>query len=146
MSSLIRREPERGITSLARAMDRIFDESFVRPKGGLLREVAPAMDMYETDKELVVKMSVPGLKAEDIHVDVTGDLLTIRGEFKGEEDVSERNYHLREHRYGSFSRTVSLPIPINVDAAKAEFENGMLTLTAPKAEEAQRKTVEVKSK
>jgi len=144
MSSLMRREPFESAVSLQQAMNRLFDESFVRP--ALLQDLNLAMDMYETDDNVVVKLAVSGVKPEDIEVTVVGDSLTIKGEIKTEEQVQQRNYHLRERRYGRFSRSVTLPAPVQVDKTTAEFENGILTLTAPKLEEVKPKTVEVKAK
>jgi HSP20 family protein len=94
----------------------------------------------------VVKMWLPGVKPEDIQVSVTNGVLTIRGEVKEEKEEKEKTYHLRERRYGSFSRSVSLPNDVSADKADADFENGVLTLTLPKAEEAKAKTITVKAK
>jgi HSP20 family protein len=98
------------------------------------------------DDEVVVKATVPGVKPDDLHITITGDVLTIRGEVKQEEEVKEEAYHIRERRYGTFSRSLPLPVPVLTDKAKAEFENGILTLTLPKAEEVRPKTIEVKAK
>lgn len=147
--SIIRREPFRELISLRDAMDRLFEESFVRPWGW----IAPiteslAVDMYETKDEIVVKTAVPGVKPENIDVSVVGDTLTIKGEFKEEkeEGVEKGNYIRRERRYGSFSRSLSLPTAVNVEKASAEFEHGVLKLTLPKAEEVKPKTIEIKAK
>ena len=106
------------------------------------------MDMYETENDVVVKAAVPGVKPEDIEVTVTGDLLTIKGEFKTESEKGDekRNWHRQERRYGSFSRQVTLPVGVNTDACQADFENGVLTLQLPKVEEAKVKRVQIQSK
>jgi HSP20 family protein len=130
-------------------MDRLFEESFVRPRAGWLAPWGAeglAVDMYETDENVVVKTSVPGIKAEDIDITITGDTLTIKGETKAEEKVEKANYIRQERRYGAFSRSVTLPTSIVAEEAKAEFENGVLTLTLPKAEEVKPKTIQVKTK
>ncbi len=151
MANMVRWDPAREMVSLREAMDRLFEESFLRP--GLLggSDSAAALmplDMYETDESIVVKAAIPGVKPEDIEVTVTGDLLTIKGEFKTEtEDKDEkRNYHRQERRYGSFSRQVTLPSGVNADACQADFENGVLTLKLPKAEEAKVKKVQITRK
>ena len=151
MANLVRWDPAREMVSLREAMDRLFEESFLRP--GLLgsNDSAPALmplDMYETDDSVVVKAAIPGVKPEDIEVTVTGDLLSIKGEFKSEtEDTDEkRNYHRQERRYGSFSRQVTLPSGVNADACEADFENGVLTLKLPKAEEAKVRKVQIARK
>ncbi len=145
MADLMRWEPT-GITSLRQAMDRLFEDSFVRPSGQLaaLRTEEPAVNMYQTDSEVVVKASLPGLKGEEVDVSITGDVLTIRGEHKDEEEVKEENYFRKEMRYGSFMRSLELPVPVKVDNADAVFEDGVLTLTLPKTEGVQPKSIKVK--
>ena len=143
MSSLMRRDPYQGPVSLQQAMNRLFEDSFVRPMFDQ-QDMNLAMDMYETDDSVVVKLAVSGAKPEDIQITVVGDTLTIKGKVEAEQETKDRNYHLRERRYGSFVRTVTLPVPVNVDATTAEFENGILTLTAPKREEVKPKTIQVK--
>lgn len=149
MSDLVRWEPFRDLISLREAMDRLFEESFVRPRRGWLQPLAAealAVDMYERGDSIVVKAAVPGVKPEDLDISVTGDILTIRGEVKREEEVKEENVLCRERYYGSFSRSLSLPTPVVADRAEAVFENGVLTLTLPKAEEARPKAIKVKAK
>ena len=146
MTSLIRWEPIRELTGMRDAMDRLFDESFSRPLVPTLWDVAsvPTMDLYQTEESVVVKMGLPGVKPEDIQVSVTNGVLNIRGEVKEEKEEKDKTYHLRERRYGSFSRSVTLPSNVSVDKSEAVFENGVLTLTLPKAEEAKAKTITVK--
>jgi len=149
MSNLVRWEPFNELMTLREAMDRLFEESVVRPREGWLaapREGALSVDMYETDEDVVVKASVPGIKAEDLDISITGDTLTIKGETKAEEEVEEENYIYRERRYGSFSRSLTVPTPVVAEQAEAEFEDGILTLTLPKAEEVKPKSIEVKTK
>jgi len=149
MAELMRWDPFREVVSLREAMDRLLDEAFTRPLSLSLGESLawmPQIDMYQTEDEVVVKATVPGVKPEDLHITVTGDVLTIRGEVKQEEEIKDAAYHIRERRYGTFSRSLPLPVPVLTDKAKAEFENGVLTLTLPKAEEVRPKTIEVKAK
>lgn len=146
--SLTRWEPFRDLVSLREAMDRLFEESFVRP-GRLIPfggQEMLAIDMYETDDEVVVKTAVPGVAPEDMDITITGDTLTIRGETKTEEKEERRNYIRRERRYGSFSRSVTLPGGLQTDQADAVFEQGVLTLTIPKAEEVKPKAIKVKAR
>jgi len=93
-----------------------------------------------------VKGSLPGVKPDDISLTITGDALTIRGEVKEQQAKDEASYHLRQRRFGSFSRTLPLPTVVVADKAKADFENGILTLTLPKAEELKPKTITLKAK
>jgi len=147
--NLVRWEPWSDLVSLRDAMDRLFEESVVRPRAGWLAPLGAeslAVDMYETDEEVVVKTVVPGVKSEDIDVSITGDVLTIKGEAKAEEKVEKANYIRQECRYGAFSRSLTLPSTVVADKAAAEFENGVLTLTLPKAEEVKPKTIKIKAK
>lgn len=147
MADLVRWEPFRELMSLREAMDRLFEESFVRPWRLLPFEYGtPAVDMYQTDDAVVVKASLPGVKPEDIDISITGDTLTIRGESKSQEEVKEENYIRREMRYGSFTRTLPIPVSVQTDKAEAVFENGVLTLTLPKAEEVKPKSIKVQAK
>ncbi|MDP2726103.1 MAG: Hsp20/alpha crystallin family protein [Dehalococcoidia bacterium] len=132
--AIVRWDPFQEMVSVRDAMDRLFQESFVRPTTRLLtREGGLAMDIYDTDNEVVVKASLPGIKPEDVDITMTGDMLTIRGESKAEENIKQENYYLQERRYGSFSRSVTIPMPVQADKAEAKFEHGVLTLTLPKA-------------
>ena len=149
MTQLTHWEPFRDLISLREAMDRLFEESVVRPRGG---ELAPrtagalAVDMWETENDIVVKTAVPGVDPEDIAISITGDTLTIKGETKVEQQTEEENYVCREMRYGAFSRSLAVPMPVNADEAEAEFEDGMLTLRLPKAEEVKPKSIKIESK
>ncbi len=145
MSNLIRWEPEREMMTLREAMNHLFDEAFT-PMSMMRGVGAPSVDLYQTDDEIVVRASLPGMKADDVQISITGDLLTIKGEFKEKQDKKEKSYHLREHRYGSFERTLSLPSLVESDKAHADFEDGILTITLPKSEATKPKTITVKAK
>jgi HSP20 family protein len=131
-------------------MDRMLDESFFRPLRIWPRwmegELALPLDMYETEEALTLKASVPGVKAEDIDITVAGNTLTIKGEFQREEEGKRGNVHFEERHYGKFQRSVSLPNTVDPDKARAEFKDGVLTLTLPKVEEAKPKHIEVKTR
>ncbi len=146
MSNLTRWEPAREMMTLREAMDRLFDDAFTRPLSIRDGWSAPAIDMYQTDDEIVVKASLPGFKADDVQINITGDVLTLRGEMKHEDEKKEKAWHLREQRWGSFERSVALPTNVVADQANADFENGVLTITLPKAEEAKPRTISVKAK
>ena len=147
MASLVRWEPFREMTSLRDAMDRMFEEGFLRGAMPLMpwADGGMAVDMYETDDHVVVKAPIPGVKADEIDVSVTGDTLTIKGEVKEEDEVRRENYLRRERRYGSYCRTVTLPGGLETDKAEADYSNGVLTLTFPKAEEVKPKSIKIKS-
>jgi len=147
MSNLIRWEPAREMMTLRDAMDRLFDDAFTRPLRLYDRDVSmPAVDMYQTDNEVVVKASIPGVKTDEVQISVTGEALTIKGEVKQKEETKEKAYHIREQRWGTFERTLALPTEVVADKAKAEFENGILTITLPKADEVKPKTITIKTK
>ena len=146
MSNLIRWEPAREMMTLREAMDHLFDDAFTRPLTIRDGWSAPAIDMYQTDDEIVVKASLPGVKAEDVQINVSGEVLTIKGESKQTEEKNEKSWHMREQRWGSFERSVALPTEVVSDKAKAEFENGILVITLPKAEEVKPKTISIKAK
>lgn len=146
MSNLIRWEPMREMMTLREAMDRLFDDSYTRPIGNVNTWGAPAIDLYQTEKNVIVKAALPGLKAEDVQISVTGEVLTLKGEFKQAEEVKEATYHLKEQRFGAFERSLSLPTDVQTEKAKADFENGVLTITLPKAEQVLPKTITVKAK
>ena len=146
MSNLIRFEPMRDMITLREAMDRLFNDAFTPSVGATGGWQAPAVDLYQTDDEVVVKASLPGMKSDNVQISITGDMLSLKGEFKHEEEKQERAYHLREQRYGAVERTFALPTAVVSDKAKAEFENGILTITLPKAEEVKPKMITVKAK
>lgn len=146
MANLTRWDPFGHMWSLRDAMDRLFEDALVRPWSAA-SDGAPVstlpLDMYETADDVVVTASVPGVKPEDIEITVQGDTLTIRGETRTEHEVNEEAYHYRERRFGRFHRQVALPRSVRSDAAEASFENGILRLRLPKAEEAKERKIPV---
>lgn len=146
MSNLTRLEPLREMMTLREAMDQLFDDAFTRPRGSGAVSIVPAVDLYQTPDEVVVKVNLPGLKAEDVDISVTSDVLTLHGEFKQESERKEATYHVLERRSGAFERSVMLPTDVQTEKAKADFEDGVLTITLPKAEAVKPKTITVKAK
>lgn len=146
MSNLVQWEPFRELLSMRRDLDRLFDESLSRPAISGNNWLNPLVDMYQTDDEIVVKATIPGIHPDDVDIQITGDTLTIRAESKEEQETKDATYHLREQRYRSFSRTLTLPAPVLSDKADAEVVNGVLELHLPKAEEAKPKSIQVKAK
>ena len=150
MTNLTRWEPAREMMTLREAMDHLFDDAFTRPfslmRNGGSTWSSPAIDMYQTDHEVVVKAALPGIKADEVQINVTGDILNIRGETKQDEEKKDKSWHIREQRWGAFERSVLLPTGVISDKAKADFDNGILTITLPKAENVKPKTITVKTK
>ena len=150
MNNLTRWEPAREMMTLREAMDHLFNDAFTRPfsmmRDGGANWSSPAIDMYQTDNEVVVKAAVPGFKADEVQINVTGDVLTIKGELKQEEEKKDKSWQIREQRWGAFERSITLPTGVVSDRAKAEFENGILTIALPKSETAKPRTITVKVK
>lgn len=146
MANLIRWDPLREMSEVRSLMDRAFDDFFSRSHVTYNGMGSVEVNLVQTDDDLVVKASIPGVKPEDINISISGDTLTLRGEIKEDEEYKNANYHIKEMRQGSFSRTMTLPVKVDADKAKAEFENGVLRLTMPKAEEVKPKTITVKAK
>ena len=150
-NNLTRWEPAREMMTLREAMDRLFNEAFTHPlslmrEGGSTGSATPPIDMYHTENEVVVKAALPGIKAEEVQINVNNDVLTIRGETKHDAEKKEQSWHIRERGWGAFERSVMLPTSVMADRATAEFENGVLTITLPKSEKAKPKTISIKAK
>src|SRR5882762_11471079 len=143
MSTLDRWEPFRG-TSPDSQLNRLFSDFFGRASQEQnLTTWAPAVDIYEGEHELVVKADLPAVKPEELDIRVENNILTIRGERKFEKKVDEKNYLRVERAYGSFARSFSLANTVNSEAIKADYKDGVLTLTIPKREEAKPKQIKV---
>src|SRR5437660_6495239 len=144
MRTLSRFEPFRGAASLQDQINRLFNDVFERPSDeSNLTSWAPAVDIFETEHELVVKADLPDIDPKDLDIRVENNVLTIRGERKFEKKVNEENYLRVERAYGSFARSFTLANTVNSDAIKADYQNGVLTLTIPKREEAKPKQIKV---
>lgn len=146
MTTMTRWEPFRGFPTLQEQINRLFNDNLYRGQGeeSALTTWAPAVDIYESPEELVVKADLPDVNEKDIDVRVENNLLTIRGERKFEKSVSEDNYLRVERSYGAFSRSFSLPNTVNTEAIHADYKNGVLTVKLPKREEAKPRQVKVK--
>lgn len=148
-------QPDRGFLTLRDAMNQLFDESFWSPleRGAFTRlQTAmsgfPKVDISDTEKEIIVHANVPGLRPEDISVDVSDGVLTISGEVTKEhkDEDKDRHFYRYEREFGSFSRSFSLPAKVDESKIEAESKNGVLTITLPKSTEEQRKKIEIKVK
>jgi HSP20 family protein len=148
MNAMTRWEPAREFVTLREAMDRLFEDSFVggqgQRNGQTAQELRLPIEAYVTENEIVVRAAVPGLQPDQVEITIEGDTLTIRGEFP--RPLENVNYLFAERPWGRFSRTLQLNVPVQADKAEATFENGMLTLSLPKAEAVRPKTIRVKSK
>jgi HSP20 family protein len=144
MRALSRWEPFRGANTLQEQVNRLFSDVFERSsQESNLSTWAPAVDIAETEHELVVKADLPGVDPKELDIRVENNVLTIRGERKFEKKVNEDNYLRVERAYGSFTRSFSLSNTVNSEAIKADYQNGVLSLSIPKREEAKPKQIKV---
>jgi HSP20 family protein len=142
-SMLTRWDPFQEMLNLRRTVDRLFDNAnadhdWQQMQWGL------AVDVVENKDDFIVKASIPGINPDDLDVSYVDDTLTIKGEIKSDNEIKEDQYHLRERRYGTFARSVTLPVKIKGDAIEASYQNGVLTLRLPKAEEVKPKRIAIK--
>jgi HSP20 family protein len=144
MNSISRTDPFRGLSTLQDQVNRLFESSFHgRSDNSALTTWAPAVDIYETENELVLKADLPDVNEKEIDIRVENNMLTVRGERKFEQQVKEDNYLRIERTYGAFSRSFGLPNTVNTESIKAEYKNGVLTVTMPKRAESKPKQVKV---
>jgi HSP20 family protein len=138
-------KPFRELSTFRKEMDNLFKRFFgeAQPFGPLAEGWAPSVDVSESEDKLLVKVELPGLEAKDVEVNLSGDLLTIKGEKKTEQERKEEKYHYSERYYGSFERSFRLPVPVQTDKIEADFEKGVLTISLPKVEEAKTKSIKI---
>jgi HSP20 family protein len=122
---LTRFDPFREVGNLRREIERVFDQSPLRFDLEFSDSATMPLDVFEEGDKVMVKASLPGLKSKEIKVEVRGDVLSISGESKKTEEKKERNYHLKEHRFTRFERSIVLPSEVLSDKARATFENGV---------------------
>jgi len=143
MADITRWDPFAEMASLRDTVDRLFDDSR-RGRVSLANAgTAFPVDVLDTNDEVVVKASLPGVKPEDIEISITGEVLTLKGEASEEHEERAKNWYRRERRVGSFLRQLQLPTEVNSEKAEAVFENGVLRLTLPKAETVKPRTIKV---
>ncbi len=142
--TLIRRTSPFGeFLSLRHAMDRLMDDALFRPSNGSENVRGMPLDVYSTDDALVVEAALPGVKPENVDISVLGDTLTLTATTGEKRSSDEGGYHVQEVRRGRFSRTVTLPSGVKADAASATFENGLLRLAIPRAEQAKPRQIPI---
>ncbi len=148
--SVVNWGPLKELEEMRRDMDRLFDEVFSplqrrRRTWGEKPEAAPIVpniEIYDRTNEIVLRAELPGVKKEDIDLSIANDSLTLKGEMKKEEEVGCA-YYVSEISYGNFARTVTLPVEVDSEKAKATFKNGILELVLPKREEAKPKEIKI---
>jgi HSP20 family protein len=143
MSAIYRWDPFRGLNTLNEQVNRLLNDSFAPSSETAMANWSPAVDIYETEGELVVKADLPDVNEKNIDIRVENNTLTITGERKFEEKVNKDNYLRVERAYGTFSRSFSLPNTVNTEAIQADYHNGLLTVHMPKREESKPKQIKV---
>jgi HSP20 family protein len=146
----VRREEQDPFVAFGREMDRWFEDFWSRPRGLAPWGEAwagfdPKVDVVETDTEVKVAAELPGLEAEDVHVTVTHNVLSIKGEKKQERETEGKNWYRSERSYGSFQRSIALPQGTDAEQAEAAFDRGVLTITFAKTAEGQPAKIAVKT-
>lgn len=151
---LVKAEPARPLSPFEE-VERRFEDFFRKPfslfgpswlprlKMPEFEETTPSVDIFEEGTDMVMKAELPGMKKEEIEVNVSGDRIIISGEKKREEKVEKKNYYRLERSYGSFSRSFTLPSGVQADKIKAQFKDGILEVRIPKTEEAKKKEIKV---
>jgi len=146
---LVRFDPFRDLATLQDRIDRLFEGSFVRLRGPATSEAlegslwSPAVDIVETDNEIVLRADLPGVEPKDVDIQVQNGTLTLRAERKFESDVKEDNFRRIERVYGSFVRSFTLPQAVDPESVAAEYRNGVLEVKLPKRPEAKPKQIKV---
>jgi HSP20 family protein len=143
--SIMRWDPFDEMGALRRSMERLFDDVFTGRPGRAVTAVEwePAVEMYETDQDVVVRAELPNIDPKQVDVTVTDDAITLKGETKREEEHKDRNYYRRELRYGAFVRTLPLATEVKSGEAKATYKDGVLEVKIPKSERAKPTSVKV---
>lgn len=136
--------PWRAPWNLEEEFNRFF-EDFSKGLRSVEERFTAAIDVRETDDAYIVEADVPGIKKEDVHIEVNDDVLTIKGERKGEHEEKRKDYHRIERQSGSFRRCIRIPGGFKSDAVDAKFEDGVLRVTLPKLEDAKPRRIEVKT-
>jgi HSP20 family protein len=145
--SIVKYDPIRELRNLQEEMNRLFNMTFFRSFDDELITGAwtPSVDIFENKDQVVIEVELPGMKPEDVQISIENNVLTIQGEKKFEKKEESDNYHRIERRYGSFTRSFTLPPTVNSDDIKAEFDNGLLRVTIAKREEAKPRRIEIKT-
>ena len=140
---ITRWDPFREMLTMRRAMDRLMENSMKEQDEFTQADWSLALDVVENDEAYLVKASLPGVKPENIDITYDKNLLTIRGEIKDEVEQEKGQYHLRERRFGTFTRTINLPSAVKAEAIHADYKDGVLTLQLPKMEEVKPKRIQI---
>ncbi len=138
--------PKEFFEDVEKEIRRAFEDAFGRRRRfpAVSEEFVPLVDVYEKENDIVVEAEIPGMEKENLSVTVSENAVTIKGEIKKEKEVKEKDYYLCERSYGSFSRTIDLPTEVDSGKAKANYKNGVLTITLPKKQPEKKLETEIK--
>lgn len=142
---IVRWNPRYNRMNLINEFDRMFENALEWPRMERVTNLGLAVDVAEREDSFVVKASLPGVNVDDIEITLEDDALTIRGEVKEDAEFDGESYHVRERSYGSFSRCIRFPVPVDAENVDATYENGVLSLSVPKADEVKPKRIAVKA-
>lgn len=131
------------LTGIQNQMNRLFGDFLSQPMGSMERVWGPALDMYETKDAVVVSAELPGLSEKDIHLSITGDVLTLHGERRMTDEAREVGHYRQERWVGKFERVLALPVPVETGQVKATYRDGVLTVTLPKSEGVKSKDIKI---
>jgi HSP20 family protein len=151
MANVARWDPFQDLLSIQDEMNQLFGRALGQPAGrqggetATTRMWAPALDISERKDAYLVTVEVPGVKPEDLEITLEDGLLTIQGERQFTADSSDQQFHRVERRYGAFRRSITLPSRVQADAIEASFDNGLLQVVVPKAEEAKPKKIQIQA-
>jgi HSP20 family protein len=141
----VERDPFRSLGDIQSEVNRLFDTFVGRPTSMAVGERMwlPAVDVFETKDDIVLSFDVPGVAEKDVHLSITGDLLTVKGERRFDREASSDSYHRVERVYGKFERSVQLPMAVQTDKVKASYRDGVLEVKLPKAEEVKPREIKI---
>ncbi|MHB8174800.1 MAG: Hsp20/alpha crystallin family protein [Nitrospirota bacterium] len=144
--TLVKWDPIRNLVSLQERMNRLFEDSIKSPEDSVDRGAwTPAVDIYETEKDIVISAELPGIDQDDVDVEVREGVLTVKGERRFEKDVKEENYHRVERAYGRFSRVFTLPKNVDTDKITAHYDKGVLEVRLPKSAKSEARAVKIET-
>ena len=144
--AVIQWDPFRDLNTLQDRMNRLFEEAnrgWKSDEGPGTTAWSPAVDIFETEDEIIVKAEVPGMGRKDIDLSLENNVLTLKGDRRFQKETKEENYHRIERSYGSFTRSFSIPAMVNEDKIRADYNDGVLSISLPKKERAQAKQIKI---
>lgn len=144
MAQIRRWSPFAELEAFRREVDRLFREFFGEERAPVTRGWSPVVDIYETPAEVIVQAELPGVKKEDLQIELSDDRLTLKGKKERPEEAENATYHLLERTYGEFERSFVLNVPVDIEKAEATYRDGVLVIRLPKVEPKRAKRIEVK--